>query len=434
MPWALGAPRILSDKGGELCSLRYDLTVPFARYVAMNGITSMKRYQIGKVHRRDNPSKGRYREFYQCDFDIAGDYKTVAPDSEVVKILTELLDELNIGDYEVAFHIATINHSLFFVLLLLILCRLINFLSQIKLNHRKLLDGMLEICGVPSEKFRTICSSIDKMDKLSFEHIKREMVDEKGLDVETADKIGTFVKQRGRPLELLAELKQEGSKFLENKTSWPALNEMEIMFKFLENAGCIDKVVLDLSLARGLDYYTGVIFEAVFKGATQVGSIAAGGRYDNLIGMFGTKPVPAVGVSLGIERVFTIMEQQLQKDQNQAIRATETQIQVSVLSVDLLPLAFKLASACWNARISAEYMLHKNIMKHISRAIELRIPFMVIVGGNEIEKGVVRLKDVVANKEEEVPLSDSFKALKREEVTLSDFAEEIFARLHSMSS
>ncbi|KAK2965455.1 hypothetical protein RJ640_008249 [Escallonia rubra] len=394
----------LADQGGELCSLRYDLTVPFARYVAMNGITSMKRYQIGKVHRRDNPSKGRYREFYQCDFDIAGDYKTVAPDSEVVKILTELLDELNIGDYE------------------------------IKLNHRKLLDGILNFCGVPTEKFKTICSSIDKLDKLSFEQIKREMVDEKGLDVETADKIGTFVKQRGRPLELLAELKQGGSKFLEEDPALSALNEMDMLFKCLESAGCIDKVVLDLSLARGLDYYTGVIFEAVFKGATQVGSIAAGGRYDDLIGMFGTKKVPAVGVSLGIERVFTIMEQQLQKDQNQAIRATETQIQVSVLNDDLLPLAFKLASACWNARISAECMVTKNLRKHISRAIELRIPFMVIVGGNEIEKGVVKLKDVVANKEEEVPLSDSFKALKREEVTLSDFAEEIFARLHSMSS
>ncbi|KAK3035525.1 hypothetical protein RJ639_034730 [Escallonia herrerae] len=394
----------LADQGGELCSLRYDLTVPFARYVAMNGITSMKRYQIGKVHRRDNPSKGRYREFYQCDFDIAGDYKTVAPDSEVVKILTELLDELNIGDYE------------------------------IKLNHRKLLDGILNFCGVPTEKFRTICSSIDKLDKLSFEQIKREMVDEKGLDVETANKIGTFVKQRGRPLELLAELQQGGSEFLEEDPAFSALNEMDMLFKCLESAGCIDKVVLDLSLARGLDYYTGVIFEAVFKGATQVGSIAAGGRYDDLIGMFGTKKVPAVGVSLGIERVFTIMEQQLQKDQNQAIRATETQIQVSVLSADLLPLAFKLASACWNARISAEYMVHKQIMKHINRAIELRIPFMVIAGKDEIEKGVVKLKDVVANKEEEVPSSDFFKALKREEVTLSDFAEELIARLRSMSS
>ncbi|KAL8550557.1 hypothetical protein ACS0TY_009110 [Phlomoides rotata] len=136
----------LADQGGELCSLRYDLTVPFARYVAMNGLTSFKRYQIAKVYRRDNPSKGRYREFYQCDLDIAGQFEKMGPDFEIIKILTELLDELDIGDYEV------------------------------KLNHRKLLDGMLAICGVPQEKFRTICSSIDKLDKQSFEQIKKEMV------------------------------------------------------------------------------------------------------------------------------------------------------------------------------------------------------------------------------------------------------------------
>lgn len=371
----------LADQGGELCSLRYDLTVPFARYVAMNGLTSFKRYQIAKVYRRDNPSKGRYREFYQCDFDIAGQFETMGPDFEVIKILTELLDELNIGDYEV------------------------------KLNHRKLLDGMLDICGVPPEKFRTICSSIDKLDKQSFEQIKKEMVEEKGLNVETADKIGTFVKHRGRPLELLLELKQAGSKFLENSESLQALNELEILFRALEKSKCIDKVVLDLSLARGLDYYTGVIYEAVFKGATQVGSIAAGGRYDKLIGMFGTKQVPAVGVSLGIERVFTIMEQ-LQRDQNQAVRATETQILVSILGDDL-SLAAELASECWAAKLKAEYLLNKRVMKHIDRAKDSRIPWMVIVGERELNEGIVKLKDVAANKEEEVPRSKFVEELRR---------------------
>ncbi|XP_038884704.1 histidine--tRNA ligase, cytoplasmic isoform X2 [Benincasa hispida] len=230
----------LADQGGELCSLRYDLTVPFARYVAMNGLTSFKRYQIAKVYRRDNPSKGRYREFYQCDFDIAGQYEKMGPDFEVIKIMTELLDELNIGQYE------------------------------IKLNHRKLLDGMLEICGVPPEKFRTICSSIDKLDKQSFDQIKREMVEEKGLTVETAERIGDFVKERGHPLDLLSKLKQEESVLLQNKGSSDALSDLEILFSALEKSKCIDKVVFDLSLARGLDYYTGVIYEAVFKGGTQV--------------------------------------------------------------------------------------------------------------------------------------------------------------------
>ncbi|KAI6691335.1 hypothetical protein NL676_028163 [Syzygium grande] len=347
----------LDDQGGELCSLRYDLTVPFARYMAMNGLTSLKRHQIAKVYRRDNPSKGRYREFYQCDFDIAGQNVRMGPDFEVVVILIDLLDKLNIGDYEV------------------------------KLNHRKLLDGMLEICGVPSEKFRTICSSIDKLDKQPFEQIRKEMVEEKGLTAETADRIGNFVKERG--------------KFLENEGSVHALNDLEILFNALEKSKCINKVVFDLSLARGLDYYTGVIFEAVFKGATQVGTIAAGGRYDNLIGMFGTKQVPAVGVSLGIERVFAIMEQ-LQKDQNQIIRATETQVLVASLGDDL-PSAAELVKEFWDAGVKAEFLVNKRVMKHIDYVKEYHIPWMVLVGERELRERVVKLKDFENSKEEVIP-------------------------------
>ncbi|KAM2363364.1 hypothetical protein ACFX1X_002432 [Malus domestica] len=357
----------LADQGGELLSLRYDLTVPFARYVAMNGITSYKRYQIAKVYRRDNPSKGRYREFYQCDFDIAGQFEKMGPDFEVIKILTELLDELNIGDYE------------------------------IKLNHRKLLDGMFEICGVPPEKFRTICSSIDKLDKQSFEQIKNEMVEEKGLSVETADKIGAFVKERGHPLELLSKLKQEGSKFLENSLSVDALNDLEILFNALEKSKCIGKVAFDLSLARGLDYYTGVIFEAVFKGGAQVGSIASGGRYDNLIGMFGTKQVPAVGVSLGIERVFNIMEQ-LNKDQNQRTRATKTEVLVSIFGDDL-GRAAELSSELWAEKVNAEFLVNKRGTKHFDRAKESRIPWMIIEGERERNDKTLRLKDMEAAEE-----------------------------------
>ncbi|KAK4488942.1 hypothetical protein RD792_004733 [Penstemon davidsonii] len=371
----------LADQGGELCSLRYDLTVPFARYVAMNGLTSFKRYQIAKVYRRDNPSKGRYREFYQCDFDVAGQFEKMGPDFEVIKILTELLDKLNIGNYEV------------------------------KLNHRKLLDGMLAICGVPQVKFRTICSSIDKLDKQTFEQIKKEMVEEKGLTEETADKIGTFVKQRGSPVELLSKLQEEGSEFLKNSEAELALNELEILFKALEKSKCTNKIVFDLSLARGLDYYTGVIFEAVFKGVTQVGSIAAGGRYDNLIGAFGTKQVPAVGMSLGIERVFAIMEQ-LQKDQNQEIRATETQVLVSILGDDLA-LGAELVSEMWDADLEAEFMINKRVRKHIDRAIDSKIPYMVIVGEQELNEGIVKLKDVTAGTEDKVPRNQIVEKLQQ---------------------
>ncbi|KAF1874519.1 hypothetical protein Lal_00029946 [Lupinus albus] len=371
----------LADQGGELLSLRYDLTVPFARFMAMNGLTSLKRYQIAKVYRRDNPSKGRYREFYQCDFDIAGPSEKMGPDFEVVRILTELLDELKIGEYE------------------------------IKLNHRKLLDGMMEICGVPPEKFRTICSSIDKLDKQSFQQIRKEMVEEKGLTAETADRIETFIKEKGSPLELLSKFKQEGSAFLENSGSVDALNDLEILFKALEKSKRIDKVVFDLSLARGLDYYTGVVFEAVFKGGTQVGSIAAGGRYDNLIGMFGSKQVPAVGVSLGIERVFAIMEQHM-KDQNQMARPTKTEVLVSILGNDLT-LAAELVGELWDAGVKAEFLVNKRRQKHFDYAKESRIPWMVLVGEQEIKEGLVQLKELETNNDIKIPRDQFVEELKK---------------------
>ncbi|GER51555.1 histidine--tRNA ligase [Striga asiatica] len=296
--------------------------------------------------------------------------------------------------------------------------------DQVKLNHRKLLDGMLAICGVPQEKFRTICSSIDKLDKQTFEQVKKEMVEEKGLAEETADKIGTLVKHRGSPVELLSQLRKEGSEILTNSDAEVALNELDTLFKALVKAKCVDKVTFDLSLARGLDYYTGVIFEAVFKGATQVGSIAAGGRYDNLIGMFGTKQVPAVGISLGIERVFAIMEQ-LQKDKDQEIRATETQVLVSILGDDL-SLGAELVSELWAAKLKAEFSVNKRVIKHIDRARGARIPYMVIVGDQELSKGIVKLKDVTAANECEVPRGEIVAELKRR---LSDTIETgIFCR------
>ncbi|CAH8315142.1 unnamed protein product [Eruca vesicaria subsp. sativa] len=316
----------IADQGGELCSLRYDLTVPFARYCAMNGITSFKKYQIAKVYRRDNPSHGRYREFYQCDFDIAGLFEPMGPDFEVVKILTELLDKLEIGDY------------------------------RVKLNHRKLLDGMLEICGVPAEKFRTICSSIDKLDKQSFEQVKKEMVEEKGLPSEVADRIRSFVDMKGAPMELLSKLREEGSEFLGNKSAKEALDELGIMFEALERSKCSQRVVFDLSLARGLDYYTGVIFEAVCIGA-------------------------------------------------EVVLSRKTQVLVSIMEDNKLGEAAELASKLWEADINAEYLVTKRRGKHFERATATgsEIPWMVVVGKTELSEGVVTLKKILKGSEEEVP-------------------------------
>jgi histidyl-tRNA synthetase len=232
----------LADQGGELLSLRYDLTVPFARFLAMNSVGNIKRYHIAKVYRRDQPqlTRGRYREFYQCDFDVAGSYTRMVADSEVLTVAIEILSELPIGSF------------------------------LIKLNHRQILDAVFEICGVPSEKFRTICSAVDKLDKASWSEVKDEMVFEKGLPEDVADKIGTFVLHKGEPKVLWDQLMSVKT-FGDHKGALTAMEDMRLLFQYLDAMGTLSYVSFDLSLARGLDYYTGLIYEAVLTdGVSQV--------------------------------------------------------------------------------------------------------------------------------------------------------------------
>ncbi|XP_076337562.1 histidine--tRNA ligase-like isoform X2 [Tachypleus tridentatus] len=322
----------LADQGGEILSLRYDLTVPFARYLAMNKVTNLKRYHIGKVYRRDNPSiaRGRYREFYQCDFDIAGQYDLMLPDSECVKIVVEILSDLNLGDF------------------------------IIKVNHRQILDGLFEVCGVPSEMFRTICSSVDKLDKSPWNEVRSEMVQEKGLAPEVADNINEYVKCNGGS-NLIDELL--GGQLAQNKRAKEGLEAMKLFFRYCDLYGISDKILFDLSLARGLDYYTGIIYEAILKGCSSstsadngevvsVGSIAGGGRYDNLVGMFDSKHrnVPCVGVSIGVERIFSIMEALVQTG-SKKVRTTETELFVASAQKNMVEERMKLCRELWDAGI-----------------------------------------------------------------------------------
>ncbi|XP_067900185.1 histidine--tRNA ligase, cytoplasmic-like [Heterodontus francisci] len=376
----------LKDQGGELLSLRYDLTVPFARYLAMNKMTNIKRYHIAKVYRRDNPAmtRGRYREFYQCDFDIAGQYDPMIPDAECLKIVHEILSELQLGDF------------------------------QIKVNDRRVLDGMFEVCGVPTDKFRTICSSVDKMDKMPWEEVKNEMVAEKGIAAETADQIGEYVQLNGRT-ELIDKLVQD-VKLSQNKVALEGLNDLKQLFMYLTLFGVEETVLFDLSLARGLDYYTGVICEAVLvqsQANTQtqqnehcepvnVGSIAAGGRYDGLVGMFDAKgcKVPCMGVSIGIERIFSIMEQKMEAS-DQKIRTTETQVLVATAQKKLLEERMKLVAELWKSGIKAEIMYKKDpkLLNQLQYCEETGIPLVAIIGEQELKDGVVKLR-VVSTREE----------------------------------
>ncbi|NXK93120.1 SYHC protein, partial [Formicarius rufipectus] len=370
----------LQDQGGELLALRYDLTVPFARYLAMNKVTNMKRYHVAKVYRRDNPAttRGRYREFYQCDFDIAGQFDPMIPDAECLKIVHEILTELQLGDF------------------------------VIKVNDRRILNGVFAICGVPESKFITACSTVDKLDKVPWEEVRSEMVGEKGLSPEAADRIGEYVQLHGG-LDLIEQLLQD-PKLSQNKLAKEGLGDMKLLFEYLTLFGITGKISFDLSLARGLDYYTGVIFEAVLLQQQNehvdellgVGSVAGGGRYDGLVGMFDPKgrKVPCVGVSIGIERIFSILEQRLVAS-GEKLRTTETQVLVATPQKRLLAARLKLISELWDAGIKAEMLYKKDpkLLKQLQYCEDTGIPLAAIVGEQELADGVVKLRDVSTREE-----------------------------------
>ena len=287
------------------------------------------------------------REFYQCDFDIAGTYDPMLPDAEIVRITTEVFESLGWdGQY------------------------------TMKINHRKILDGIFQVCGVPEEKIRPISSAVDKLDKMSWEDVKKEMTDEKGLDVEVADKIGAYVIQKGQK-DLLAKLMAD-EELMANESMKAGLADMELLFTYLEAFQSLDNVSFDMSLARGLDYYTGVIWEVVTEGSAPlantsaatgappkpfkkparagadfdedrsedptvgVGSVAAGGRYDNLVGMFSGKgdkgQIPCVGISFGVDRIFSITEARMAAEKNaEAARLNEVDCYGKCFRVPFFP-------------------------------------------------------------------------------------------------
>ncbi|XP_034232123.1 histidine--tRNA ligase, cytoplasmic isoform X1 [Thrips palmi] len=370
----------LADQGGELLSLRYDLTVPFARYLAMNKISNIKRYTIAKVYRRDNPAmtKGRFREFLQCDFDIAGQYDPMLPDIECVRIVSEILNDMQLGSFKV------------------------------KVNHRQILDGMFEACGVPNDKFRTICSSVDKLDKTPWEEVRTEMIHEKQLDPEAADRIGEYVRLNGG-LELVEQLLAD-PKLKTSKAAQAGLESMKLFLNYAKLYKVDNITSFDLSLARGLDYYTGVIYEAVLlgdgDGDVGVGSVAGGGRYDNLVGMFDPKnrAVPCVGVSIGVERLFSVMEAKHAASGFKQ-RTTEVQAFVAVAQKNLVQDRMKICCELWDAGLKVEHSYKNNpkLLAQLQYCEESGIPLTVIIGESELARGIVKLREVATRKEVEVP-------------------------------
>lgn len=382
----------LEDQGGELLSLRYDLTVPFARYMGLNALQKCKRFHIGKVYRRDQPNlnKGRFREFYQCDLDIAGKTQGMLADAEALLIMHEIYHS-----FEIEF--------------------------KIKISHRLLLEAIIECSGCELDKFKTICSSIDKLDKEPWSAVEKELLTEKGLNQTQVDKLKTFVLNSGETKQLIDKLEQE-QLFGDNPKAAKSLAELRELQGFLDIFGVNHDIVFDLSLARGLDYYTGLIYEAVLVGESGLGSIGGGGRYDYLIGMFSTSHIPAVGLSIGIERLFIILEQKYQEK----ARAVETEVLVATIGKGLINHRVEILNLCWKNGIKAEtlYEVDPKPDKQLKQALENKVPFILWIGEDEIKKGELKVKCTYTKAEEVVKRENVIERLKELVLKFKDDSEK----------
>ena len=355
--------------------LRYDLTVPFARYVVQHREElsfPFKRFQIQPVWRADRPQKGRYREFYQCDVDVIGSNSLIG-EAELIQIVEEVYRRLGI---RVCLHI----------------------------NNRKILAGIAEVIGAP-DKIIDITVAIDKLDKIGVDAVNAELK-ERGLSDEAVRALQPILNLSGTTAEKLTALHT----ILANcEIGLKGVEETEQVFDLLSTVNCQLSIELDLCLARGLNYYTGAIFEVKALDA-QIGSITGGGRYDNLTGIFGLPDVSGVGISFGADRIYDVLTE---LDLFPKELQSTTQVLFAAFGKDELNYALRWAKALRAEGIAVEvYPEPAKMKKQMAFADSKRIPFVAIVGGDEMAQNKVMLKEMSSGEQRLVELCELVKALK----------------------
>ena len=362
------------DKSGRKLGLRFDLTTPLARLVAQNPNLPMpfKRYHISRVWRYERQQKGRYREFWQADVDVVGSPLMVA-DAEAVAVAVECLRALGFASF------------------------------QVRINHRKLLEALAAVCGIPEDLIPVAFRAMDKIDKIGRKGVWEEM-EEKGIEFDAIESILDFIEIAGPPDEVLSKAEELVG---EHPLGKQGIDELRQIASHLKAFGISDEVVIDLSLVRGLSYYTGPIFEASIPEGG-VGSVSGGGRYDGLIGMYGAQPRPAVGISLGIERIMAIMiERKMVPD-------TRTMARVLVAPVNdtMRSKAIELAQMLRGSGVATDLDLRgRKLGKLFEYADIMGIPYVLVVGPRDLKEGVVVLRNMISGDEERVPLDSLGKAV-----------------------
>lgn len=367
------------NKGDNDLSLRFDLTVPLAKYVANRSnelIFPFKRYQIGKVYRGERPQKGRFREFYQCDIDVIGNETlSILYDAEIPSIIYDLFKKLNIGDF------------------------------IIRINNRKILTGFFNSLELNS-KVTDILRIIDKIEKIGEDEVKSELslLD---IDSDKVSKIIDFIKISGDAFTKIERLKNLG---ITDEVYNEGVNELETVINNIKARGLDSNFYdVDLTIARGLDYYTGTVYETILKDYPSIGSVCSGGRYENLATYYTDKKLPGVGISIGLTRLF------YQLKEAGVIKTTDS----SVADITILPMTenyeyvYKFSNLLkrFGVRVDTAFLgKFKQLMRYADKQ---KTPYVLIIGDDEISKGVAVLKDMFTGLQTEVTLENIIEIYNR---------------------
>ncbi len=355
------------DQGNRELALRYDLTVPLARVIGMNPQLKLpfKRYQIGEVFRDGPVNLGRYRQFIQCDVDVVGS-KEVAADAEILSIMKAALSNLG-------------------------------FESDIRVNNRKILDGIMVWAGVELEKTETVMLSLDKLEKFGRDAVAKELVG-KGLDGEMVSKILNAIGISGTNQEKLESLKRVIGDI-------DGIKDIEKLLELLVSTSV--EVIFDPSLARGLGYYTGTIYETFIKGSSITSSVCSGGRWDNMIGQFlGRGEYPAIGTSFGLDRLYDAI---IEKKPGTAKTVTS----VFIIPIGTLKESLKIAQQLRESGIKTEIdLMGRGVSKNLNYANAMGIPFAVFIGEEELRENKVKVRDMMSGQEKLVRPDEIKESLK----------------------
>lgn len=369
------------QKGGADLALRFDLTVPLAKYVALHGndlAFPFRRYQIGKVYRGERAQRGRFREFYQADIDIIGDGKLdITNEAEIPSIIYQTFTALGLTRF------------------------------QIRVNNRKILNGFYAMLGL-TDRSGDIMRTVDKLDKIGPHKVRACLMDDVGLTAEQAEEIMRFISITGSNDQVLSALEGYRSR---HELFDQGLDELTTVTRYLAAFGVPEvNFAVDLTIARGLDYYTGTVYETTLLDYPEIGSVCSGGRYDNLAEYYTDRQLPGVGISIGLTRLFYVLGEQGLL--NPSLPTSPADVLILPMTQDLTP-AIQLATRLRGASVRTQlYTEQKKFKAKMNYADKLGVPYVVFLGDDEIAAGLVACKDMTSGEQTKLPFDATLSRIQ----------------------